>query len=988
VQRTLDAAPDPVYWIDAEGRFLYANRAACAALELSRDELLARRVTDVYPDLGPEGWRPRWERLKASGALSFRAEQRSRTGRRAVVAATATHLAWDGTECAAVFSREVAEDRGTYQEFLASAGHLETIFREAPAAMALLRAADGVFLDVNPRFEALVGYRRPQLLGKTAPELELCGRDEALGLSRAVRQHGVARDRELQLRRSDGEVLETHISGVPLGFQGQDGLLTMVVDMTAQKKIERELREREERLRTVFDTSQAGIILVDPRGTITFANRRMAEMFGCTLEEVIGSSYPDHLHPEERRVGDDRMRRLIAGEIPDVHTERRYRRRDGSEFWGYLSGRRHEDPSGKLISLVGVIADITDRKRTEQEIRNSEARYRTLIDLAADAVLQGDPAGNIIGANLSATSLSGYPAEELLGMNVACLFSEDERRRAPLRYDLLQQGRAVRTERLLTRKDGSTVPVEMNSKRMPDGSYQSLFRDFSERKQAEDVLRASEEKFATAFQRAPLLMTISALEDGRYLDVNETFCEVSGFRREEVVGRTSLELGWITPTDREKVVQELQLHGRVKDLELVLTAKGGRPVHCLYSSEPITIEGTRRLLAIALDVSEKVRLQEELTRSQRLESLGVLAGGLAHDFNNILTGILGNLSVARVFLGPEHRADERLVECEKAAVRAGQLTRQLLTFARGGAPVKQAVETSRLIAEAVSFALHGSKARGVVDLAPDLQWLDADEGQINQVLNNLLINALQAMPEGGEVRVRGANVDVTARSGLTLPPGEYVRVEVEDTGDGIPRELLDKIFDPYFTTKDGGTGLGLSSVYSIVKRHGGCVQVTSTPHQGSTFIVHLPAAAARGPAAENSREEKHRPAGQGRVLVMDDEEMIRDVACQMLQAMGYQALSCPDGAAAVELYQEARERGNPWDAVILDLTVPGGMGGKEAAVQLRRIDPGVRLIVSSGYSNDPVVADCGAYGFAGAVVKPYSLQTLAKGLRQVFGEWR
>ena len=276
--------------------------------------------------------------------------------------------------------------------------------------------------------------------------------------------------------------------------------------------------------------------------------------------------------------------------------ERRYVRADGTDFWGYLAGRRHEDAEGNLVSLVGIIADITERKQAEEALRASQERYRGLIALAADAILQGDPAGRIIGANVSATALTGYGVEELMELeSIAALFSEEERRRVPLRYDLLREGKTVRSERRLTRKDGSTVLIEMNTRMMLDGTFQTVIRDMSQRKHAEDVLRASDEKFAKAFNRAPVLATMSAVEDGRYLEVNDTFCQVSGFSREEAVGRTGVELGWMSGEDRKRLLAQLGTQGRVTELELVLTAKDGRPVHCLYGGEIITVDGAPRL---------------------------------------------------------------------------------------------------------------------------------------------------------------------------------------------------------------------------------------------------------------------------------------------------------------------------------------------------------------------------------------------------------
>ena len=271
------------------------------------------------------------------------------------------------------------------------------------------------------------------------------------------------------------------------------------------------------------------------------------------------------------------------------------------------------------------------------------------------------------------------------------------------------------------------------------------------------------------------------------------------------------------------------------------------------ASVPFRYQGENALLSIARDITERRRMQDELLKGQKLESLGVLAGGIAHDFNNILTGILGNLSIARLQLDPSHKIVKRLELCEKAAIQATELTRQLLTFARGGEPVKKLINPAPLIRETVSFALRGSNVRNVIDIQDDLWSMEVDESQLNQVLNNLLINAGQAMPAGGEVTVRAANETMLHNDPHQLPQGDYIRITVEDHGCGIPRENLARIFDPYFTTKPQGSGLGLASVYSIVKRHGGAVEVLSTPGAGTTFTIHLPAIPGRQPEGSGTK---------------------------------------------------------------------------------------------------------------------------------------
>ncbi len=377
------------------------------------------------------------------------------------------------------------------------------------------------------------------------------------------------------------------------------------------------------------------------------------------------------------------------------------------------------------------------------------------------------------------------------------------------------------------------------------------------------------------------------------------------------------------------------------------------------------------------EILERKRVEDELLRAQKLESLGVFAGGIAHDFNNILTAILGNLSFARMQISSSNGIAKRLEECEKATVRASELTRQLLTFAKGGEPAKKLIAPAPLIREATSFVLRGLNSVCDIKAEEELWCVEADEGQLSQALHNLLINAAQAMCGGGRITVTAANEVLAAGNPHLLAPGPYLKISVADHGCGIPRENLIRIFDPYFTTKTQGSGLGLASVYSIVKRHGGTVGVTSTVGVGSSFTIYLPASPGKHPETSAAKKSAAPDPG-GRIHIMDDEDFIREIATEILSYRGYDVESCADGMEAVVSFRKALERGNPFAAVILDLTVPGGMGGKEAAPLLREIDPSIVLLVSSGYCNDPVLSDYRQYGFDGAICKPFNADTLAE----------
>jgi PAS domain S-box-containing protein len=383
------------------------------------------------------------------------------------------------------------------------------------------------------------------------------------------------------------------------------------------------------------------------------------------------------------------------------------------------------------------------------------------------------------------------------------------------------------------------------------------------------------------------------------------------------------------------------------------------------------------------DITARKKMEEEILKARKIESLGVLAGGIAHDFNNLLTGTLANISLAKMLLGPGEKAFARLCEAEKASMRAKDLTQQLLTFSRGGAPVKKTTDIRQIVKDSTSFALRGSNVKCEFSFAADLWPVEADEGQMGQVVNNLIINADQSMPDGGMVRVRAENVVIGPDDALPVAKGNYVRISVIDQGMGIQEENLPKIFDPYFTTKSMGSGLGLATVYSIMKNHDGHITVESTTDTGTIFHLYIPASRKALPPDGLPAAERKPPNGSGRVLVMDDEEVIRDVAHEILGHLGYHVDVCGDGAEAVTMYRNALESQDPFSAVIMDLTVPGGMGGKEAMKILLEIDPDAKGIVSSGYSNDPVVADYRKFGFCGVVAKPYRVQDLSETLQGI-----
>jgi PAS domain S-box-containing protein len=480
-------------------------------------------------------------------------------------------------------------------------------------------------------------------------------------------------------------------------------------------------------------------------------------------------------------------------------------------------------------------------------------------------------------------------------------------------------------------------------------------------------------------------MAIAATDlDFRITYYNPMAEKIFGYKAEDVVGKTVMDVHTkekVEPSRFEKAIDTVR---RTGEYRYSVEQKKDGDIRYIESRVSGIWDKNKELVGFVLmshDVTKEKMLEAELLKVQKLESLGILAGGIAHDFNNLLTAIMGNISLAMMQLKSGDPVCERLSEAEKASLRARDLTHQLLTFSKGGEPVKKLSSIAEIIKDAAGFALRGTNVTCEYLLPADLRPVEIDEGQISQAVNNLVINAVHAMPGGGAITISAENAAIRPESGLPLNEGAYVLIKIRDTGIGIPKEYLPMIFDPYFTTKKKGSGLGLAVTFSIIKNHSGHITVESEPGIGTIFGIYLPASDRE--LVRDVVPEERILKGKGRILIMDDEEIIRDVAGAILQEAGYEVFFAGDGEEAVGMYKEGRESGRGFDLVIMDLTVPGGMGGKETIQKLMEIDPQVNAIVSSGYSNDPIMADCCRYGFKGIVTKPYQAKALVEEVRRV-----
>jgi len=829
----------------------------------------------------------------------------------------------------------------------------------------------------------------------------------------AVKTRASGYEQEFHVVQGASEIwLREVVTLVHLG-EGRFRMVGVIIDITPQRQAEAERRSSELRLGELL--SRADCLVWESTVELLaegwkWERKIQPSLFyrrltGAPLPPATESMWPV-AHVPERSQMDERCRAAILEGRTGYEQVFRFLKNDGTASW-VSENVTIQRVDGRRYWLVGVAVDVTAQREAETARRRSEERLEEIL-ARADCLLWEATVGlqtdawtwefkiqpSLLGHRLYGKSIPfvaeglwrRFDIPEREEMNERC-------RRAML------EGRAGYEQVFRIVLPGSrTIWIRENVtiRRLADHVFSlvGVAVDITAQRGAEEALANEKERLAVTL-RAMSESVITTDTTGRVQFMNPAAGELlecsaadgAGRQIDEICRLEGIRTGKGVPVPYARVAQgdvmaDLPPHTQV------IGGKGRRrvvegccaPIHAADS----TVTGT---VLVLRDVTEQERLEQELVRASRLESVGVLAGGIAHDFNNILTAVMGNLTLAQLDIPPDSPATASLRSAEKAALRARDLTQQLLTFAKGGEPVRAALQLETVVREMVTFSLHGSQVRAHYDMAPDLWPADADKGQIGRVVQNLVINAVQAMPGGGSLRI-AANNDPQGGAALPgLPPGDYIRIAISDTGEGIKPENLVRIFDPYFTTKQTGSGLGLAAVYSIIKKHRGHIEVESKVGRGTTFRLWLPA------LRDRASDDEGRDTGagvresplKGRVLFMDDEEIIRVMAVALLRRFGLEVECAADGAEAVEKYREALGAGRRYDLVIMDLTVPGGLGGLPALDRLRELDPGVKAVVSSGYSSDPVLANYRAHGFAAMVAKPYEVGEIAGVLREMLG---
>ncbi|MGR3176492.1 MAG: PAS domain-containing hybrid sensor histidine kinase/response regulator [Candidatus Anammoxibacter sp.] len=748
---------------------------------------------------------------------------------------------------------------------------------------------------------------------------------------------------------------------------------------------------------TLLDSNPIGQFVINKEFKVIFWNKCIENWTGINRKQIVNTDLLQYYPHLKSATYTNRIKKVFKNTMPAVFSSLIHEHFIPFTIYGEVLRTQHvtatcifgkesdenyvlvsiQDTSNLMSSIVKLNREIESRKKAEETVQKSDRRFARMLEVSEDAIVSLNESQKIIMFNKSAERVFGYTASEIIGKPIETLIPD--RYRANHKPQVQGFGKSeidsvrldYRQHDLFgLRKNGDEFPAEISiSKFEEDGKmiFTAVLHDITQRRQSE-----KEVEHLASFPQININPILEIDSSG-----NITFYNNAASKFLKKLGMEN-ELERFLPRDINDIIKTLS---NKKEIELYREVE----IKGFTFAENIHLVPKFNVIRIYThDLTEHKRVQKEAFNLQKLESVGTLAGGIAHDFNNILTAILGNTNLATILTksGNRDKTLEALSTIERASIRARDLTKQLLTFSRGGSPVKKTASIAELIIESSNFALRGSNVKCEFSIPDDLWPVEVDEGQINQVINNVVLNAVQAMPQGGVLKINTENVakrdkELTA----SLKDQKQIRISIKDQGSGIKKEHLANIFDPYFTTKQTGSGLGLASSYSIIKNHSGLIIAESELGIGSTFHIYLPASSKD---VEKKKENEDKPlVGSGRILIMDDDDAIRDMGNQTLSFIGYEVECAEDGDKAIDMYKKAMESGNPFDVVIMDLTIPGGMGGMEAIKKLREIDGKAKAIVFSGYSNDPIMSDYEKFGFNGVIDKPFEIKDMNKVLQQV-----
>jgi two-component system, cell cycle sensor histidine kinase and response regulator CckA len=860
------------------------------------------------------------------------------------------------------------------------------LFEKNPRPMWVYDLKTLAFLAVNQAAIHHYGYSRDEFLHMTIRDIRPA--DDIPELSKNVAQAvgGFEKSGVWRHRKKEGSTIYVEVDSNDFEWDGRQARLVSATDITNRRRAEVALRESESQLAAAQAIAHVGDWSWDLVNDVITWSAEMYRIYGVSPQKFDATlaSVSKLIHPEDTQRREKSISDMLAGKPFEPYAYRIIRP-DGTERTvEVLAAVPELDSMGNAIRLSGVVLDITDRMRAEEKL----SQLASIVESTNDAVIGKSLDGTITSWNKGAERIYGYSASEAIGKPIHILAPPENEDEIPDILEKLRRGASIQHyETVRVRKDGQRIDVSVTISLVKDSNGKivaasTIARDITDRKRAE-------ERFKKAFNACPEPMTISTLADGLYIDVNASFLNIIGSRREEIIGRTAADLKfWDTPGDRSRVIQMLETQGSVRDMEIRFRTKSGEQRSGLLSGEIIEVAGQRCLLAVTKDITDRKTLENQLRQAQKMEAVGQLSGGIAHDFNNLLGVILGYSEDLEEHLSGDAALHKKAAQIRKAGQRAAALTRQLLAFSRQQVLNPRALNLNEVVVdiEAMLQRLIGEDVDLKTALEPELGHAKADQGQIEQVIVNLAVNARDAMPEGGKLTIETANVDLDefyARLHPTLIAGPYVLLAVTDTGTGIDRETQTRIFEPFFTTKElgKGTGLGLATVYGVVRQSGGHIWVYSEMGRGTTFKIYLPRVGAAARVEVKSRDRIKLTRGTGTILLVEDDEAMRTLTREVLEGSGYEVFEAESAAKALDM---VREYQGTIHLLLTDVVMPG-ISGPELAASLAHSRQGISVIYMSGYTGHATVRRGLLESGIDILQKPFTRDTLLRRVHGVLG---
>jgi len=912
------------------------------------------------------------------------------------------------------------------------------IFEQSPHAYSITELESGIIIYINDAFTKVSGYTSEEVIGKLALSTNKLIPDCDLEvIKKSIAENRIVSGLEITLRRKDGIVRNVLLFAKIINANARSFVVTTIQDVTERKESEEKLRDNEQQLRTLSNSLPGGMVFeldIGESGTdrqFLYVSDGVRSLHGISPEDAIrDSSLIFNQYIEEDRTAISENENSALNDMGVFIVEGRVRLPSGEIRHRLTTSTLRRLANNHIVS-DGIEIDITERKRNENLLSlehdlalklNTATDTQAWLEICINAAITVSEmdCGGIYLLNEQNHNLTLVAHKGLSDSFINSVSNYDAQSKNTA---LVLEGKPVYidpgsfiadadliSEKLLTM---AVIPVTHEKKVIGSlniGSHvRSEIPPFSKtvletiasrvgdsiiQLKTEEALRESEEKHRNIVEQFSEGLILTD-EQGAVIEWNKACEKITGINARTVLGKKIWDVNFSmlpaeirTPallSGYQEEVLELcrtgKLPDRSHDTEGVFIRADGKPRNFRQTIFRIPAKDGFRFASIFADVTEHKRSEETILKAQRLESLAILAGGIAHDFNNLLAGIYGYIDLAYSET-TEERPAGYLKSTMATIDRARALTKQLLTFAKGGSPMQQATSLVPFLQDTVQFALIGSNCSCVFDIEDNLRQCDIDKNQISQVLENISINALQAMPGGGQVEVSAVNIRLNDTALPVLSAGNYVKVSIKDHGQGIPQSILPHIFDPFYTTKTKGYGLGLATSYSIIKRHNGYIDVDTEPGKGSTFHIFLPAVIEK--PADIDKSERIRHKGSGTVIIVDDEEVVRATVSAMLEMMGYTVICIDEGKAALDFYQKETGIGRQFSALFLDLTIPGGLGGKEIISELRKCSPDLTVFAMSGYADDNVMMSPAEYGFTASISKPFTIGQLSVILDNAF----